>query len=69
MTKPTFALAKTKTNIRFAELISAFDFTTRKVHFLNFLKPKFPASSHIHSVIVQLDLCQTCSKTTSLVVS
>ena len=45
-----FAYAKTKTQISFAvtaKLISAFAFTTRIVQSLNFLFPKFQASSHL----------------------
>ena len=38
---------KTKTQISFAVLISAFVFATWIVQFLYFLNPKFPASNHL----------------------
>ena len=47
------------------QLISAFVFATRIVHFIFFLNPKFQASSLL--LTVQPDLCQTCSETTLLV--
>ena len=50
MRKPFFAYAKTKTQISFAvtaKLISAFVFATRIVQSLNYLNPKFQASSYL----------------------
>ena len=50
MKKSAFAYAKTKTQISFAvtaKLISAFVFVTLIVQSLNFLNPKFQASSHL----------------------
>ena len=47
MRKPVFAYAKTKTQISFAKLISAFVFATRIVPSLFYLNPKFQASSHL----------------------
>ena len=48
--KPSFAYAKTKTQISFAvtaKLISAFFLATQIVQSLFFLNPKFQASSHL----------------------
>ena len=48
--KGQIAYAKAKRQITFAvaaKLINAFDFATRKVHFLFFFNPKFQASSQL----------------------
>ena len=50
MRKPAFCIWKTKTQISFAvtgKLINPFVFATRIVQSLNFLNPKFQASSHL----------------------
>ena len=65
MGKPTICIGENKDADRLrsnCEADHAFVFATRIVQFLYFLNSKFPVS-----VLVQPDLCQTCSETTLLV--